>query len=41
MQVFLIGRDGISIIVHTENPLDKIVSKQVVAVYPSSVTLEK
>jgi phosphate transport system substrate-binding protein len=33
MQVFLIGRDGISIIVHADNPLDKIVSKQVVAVY--------
>lgn len=33
MQVFLIGRDGVSIIVHADNPLDKIVSKQVVAVY--------
>jgi phosphate transport system substrate-binding protein len=33
MQVFLIGRDGISIIVHADNPLDKIVRKQVVAVY--------
>ena len=31
MQVFLIGRDGSSIILHAENSLDKIVSKQVKA----------
>jgi len=37
MQVFLIGRDGISIIVHADNPLDKIVSKQVVAVYTGKI----
>lgn len=37
MQVFLIGRDGVSIIVHADNPLDKIVSKQVVAVYTGKI----
>jgi len=37
MQVFLIGRDGISIIVHADNPLDKIVSKQVVAIYTGKI----
>jgi phosphate transport system substrate-binding protein len=37
MQVFLIGRDGLSIIVHGDNPLDKIVSKQVVAVYTGKI----
>ena len=37
MQVFLIGRDGISIIVHADNPLDKIVRKQVVAVYTGKI----
>jgi phosphate transport system substrate-binding protein len=37
MQVFLIGREGISIIVHADNPLDKIVSKQVVAVYTGKI----
>ena len=37
MQVFLINRDGISIIIHAENCLDKIVSKQVVAVYTGKI----
>ncbi len=37
MQAFLIGRDGISIIVHADNPLDKIVRKQVVAVYTGKI----
>ncbi|MFB8788060.1 MAG: phosphate ABC transporter substrate-binding protein [Potamolinea sp.] len=37
MQVFLIGRDGISIIVHADNALDKIDSKQVVAVYTGKI----
>jgi phosphate transport system substrate-binding protein len=37
MQVVLIGREGISIIVHADNPLDKIVSKQVVAVYTGKI----
>lgn len=37
MQVFLIGRDGISIIVHADNPLDKIVKNQVVAVYTGKI----
>jgi phosphate transport system substrate-binding protein len=37
MQVFLIGRDRISIIVHAENCLDKIVSKQVVALYTGKI----
>lgn len=37
MQVFLIGRDGISIIVHADNPLDKIARKQVVALYTGTV----
>lgn len=31
MRVFLIGRDGISVIVHADNPLDKIVKNQVIA----------
>lgn len=33
MQVFLIGHDGLSLIVHADNALNQIVSKQVVAVY--------
>ena len=37
MQVFLIGRDGISIIVNADNPLDKIVRKQVVALYTGKI----
>jgi phosphate transport system substrate-binding protein len=37
MQVFLIGRDGSRIILHAENSLDKIVSKQVVAVYTGKI----
>jgi phosphate transport system substrate-binding protein len=37
MQVFLIARDGISIIVHADNSLDKIVSKQVVAFYTGKI----
>ncbi len=37
MQVFLIGRDGVSIIVHADNPLDKIVKNQVVAVYTGKI----
>lgn len=37
MQVFLIGRDGVSMIVHADNALDKIVSKQVVAVYTGKI----
>ncbi|XZN99666.1 MAG: phosphate ABC transporter substrate-binding protein [Microcoleus sp.] len=37
MQVFLIGRDGISIIVHADNALDKIVKNQVVAVYTGKI----
>ncbi len=32
MEVFVLGRDGISIIVHTDNPLTEITSKQVKAI---------
>ncbi|MEM9927824.1 MAG: phosphate ABC transporter substrate-binding protein [Cyanobacteria bacterium P01_D01_bin.50] len=37
MRVFPIGRDGISVIVHADNPLDKIVKNQVVAVYTGRI----
>jgi len=37
MRVFLIGRDGISVIVHADNPLDKITNNQVAAVYTGKI----
>lgn len=37
MQVFLIGRDGISIILHQDNPLTQISSSQVVDIYTGEI----
>lgn len=37
MREFLIGRDGISVIVHANNPLNQIVKNQVVAVYTGKI----
>lgn len=37
MQVFLIGRDGISIILHQDNPLTELSSSQVVDIYTGEI----